>query len=80
VEPAGGETGVPHCLAEVRKPLRGFILIELGRKKNANFSPKICQTKNEKKLKFSGEGYYFNLCFSNIQAVTAKCKSKMVFF
>jgi hypothetical protein len=25
VEPAGGETGVPHCLAEARKLQRSFI-------------------------------------------------------
>lgn len=30
VVPAGGETGLPHCLAEVRKLLKSFIsLIQL---------------------------------------------------
>jgi len=45
VEPAGGETGVPRCLAEVRKLLRAalFQCFKL------QFSPagEACQTKNK---------------------------------
>jgi len=52
VEPAGGETGVPRCLAEVRKLLKAasFHYIDrLGKKPNP--LEYICPEKNEKNLK-----------------------------
>ena len=48
VGPAGGETGVPRCLAEVRKLLTAALFHRIkGRKEKANFSIKNCQTKKK---------------------------------
>ena len=47
--PAGGETGVPHCLAEVLKLLKSRIVPSLDEIfQKITIPPKICQVKNQK--------------------------------
>jgi hypothetical protein len=48
VGPAGGETGVPHCLAEVHKPLKAALFRYFKKQfgKNKLFN-KACQRKNK---------------------------------
>lgn len=50
VVPAGGETGLPHCLAEVRKLLRSFISLFCCVGKDAIYLGKKRQIKNENKF------------------------------
>ena len=47
VVPAGGETGLPHCLAEVRKLLKSFISLPCCIERNAIYLGKTRQIKNE---------------------------------
>ena len=81
MEPAGGETGVPRCLAEVCKLLKAASFRYFRKQlKKTNYSKKTCQIKNEKT--FWGI-YPPNLhCHNkiNIQVMTIKCKSKIAFF
>jgi len=48
VGPAGGETGGPHCLAEVYQPLRGINSLSQRTNQQNNTFRKYCQTKNER--------------------------------
>jgi hypothetical protein len=53
VGPAGGETGVPRCLAEVRKLLKAALFHYFWiQATDANFYKKVCQIKKNKN--FSG--------------------------
>jgi hypothetical protein len=45
VEPAGGETGVPHCLAEVRKLPEAALYCYFKDKEKINAFIQGCQTK-----------------------------------
>jgi len=83
VEPAGGETGGPHCLAEVYQPLRGasiHYLKELN-KQNIEFR-NSCQTKNEKQGKIArcllSTPHFINMI--SIQVLAVKCKNKIDYF
>ena len=45
VEPAGGETGVPHCLAEVRKLPEAALYCYFKDEEKINAFIQGCQTK-----------------------------------
>ena len=48
VGPAGGETGGPHCLAEVYLPQRGINSLSQRTNQHNNTFRKCCQTKNKR--------------------------------
>jgi len=48
VGPAGGETGGPHCLAEVYQPLRGINSLSQKTNQETNTFRNLCQTKNQR--------------------------------
>jgi hypothetical protein len=49
VGPAGGETGGPHCLAEVYQPLkRGLNSLPQKTNQDTNKFKNLCQTKNQR--------------------------------
>ena len=52
VGPAGGETGVPHCLAEVRKLLKAALYRYFKKQfAKSNLLNKACQRKNKNFLR-----------------------------
>ncbi len=81
VGPAGGETGGPHCLAEVRKlPKAAYIhyLKEQGQKTLSRINIK---PKNERKHSL-WKGFFpdpFSFQYLIIQAFAARCKRKIGF-
>ncbi len=80
VGPAGGETGVPRCLAEVRKlPVAASIRYFKTRTAKINAFKKIVKRKIKKLLEDSPTNL-LSIFKINIQVMTIKCKSKIHFF
>jgi hypothetical protein len=80
VVPAGGETGGPRCLAEVRKlPIAALFRQLSFQEENLTFPKEPVKQKNKN---FLGQLSFppNSLNKTNIQAVRAKCKPKIHFF
>jgi len=83
VGPAGGETGIPRCLAEVRKPLRAASLHYFNEQiEEFNPSRKNCQIKKQKNL-YGGYGpcppFLHRPSIFSIYFMDIKCKTKIDF-
>jgi hypothetical protein len=85
VEPAGGETGEPHCLAEVHEPPNGGIDSPFGNKDelgkiNAFRAPsQMTKKKNDKTTRGRLPPHLASMIIS-ILVQALKCKPKMAIF